>query len=238
MEGTSQTDPLVVLFDIDGTLIDSAGAGGGALLSALMQVFGVSEATPVQLHGRTDFGIMTELLQSHGIEASPENIGILCDCYYERLPTTLQSRPGRVLPGVLGLLDKFEAATGCHLGLLTGNMPISAQFKLEHYGLWERFAFGVFGDAALHRTDLSEPAIAAVRKQVADALPTSRVVVIGDTPMDVELALAMSSRSLAVCTGGFEERTLVAAGADKVVPDLSDIEGIMKWCLDDSGGPE
>jgi phosphoglycolate phosphatase len=221
---------LAILFDIDGTLIDSAGAGGRALLTALQHEFGVPRALAVPLHGRTDLGIMSELLAANHVSVTEENLARLTERYLELLPAELAARSGRILPGVLPLLESLKADCGCCLGLLTGNTPRSARGKLEHFGLWDFFKFGVFGDVAHHRPELSPLALAAIEQHGCSGQSAARVpVVIGDTPLDVELACVMGARCLAVCTGGFAESELTAAGATRVVADLSTTEEILDW---------
>lgn len=225
--------PQILLFDIDGTLVDSAGAGGGALLAALEHCFQVERATPVRLQGRTDLGIMSELLERHQLDPNPHNLRTLCGAYFQRLPKELQRRAGQTLPGVKALLEQLSATGACHLGLLTGNMPASAQAKLEHFGLWAHFEFGIFGDLATQRPQLAQPAWQRIAEHCGDSVQQAQVVVIGDTPLDVELAVAMGVRSLAVCTGGFDADALAAAGASLVVEDLADTRAICDWCFSD-----
>lgn len=220
---------VVLLFDIDGTLIDSAGAGGGALLGALQAAFGVQDPVPVALHGRTDLGIMTELLEKHGIQANTANLEKLCQVYFQALPAEMLRRGGSSLPGVEQLLASLRVDPRCHLGLLTGNMPASARIKLEHFGLWHYFKFGVYGDLAVHRPHLAAPAMKLIAEQVAAEVPASNIVIIGDTPLDIELARAMGARCLAVCTGGFEAQDLQRAGAHRVHADLTEVESILAW---------
>lgn len=224
--------PIVLLFDIDGTLIDSSGAGGGALLRAIEIEFQVSGVQPVPLHGRTDLGIMSELLENHNIPASLENIQRLSRLYFENLPAELRRRGGTSLPGVPELLIHLSRLSQCRVGLLTGNMPRSAQLKLEHFGLWSHFEFGIFGDVAAHRPDLARPALQSIEKHVASGIPPENIVIIGDTPLDIELARTMQVRSLAVCTGGFSASELLSAGAWRVVDNLSDTQRIVNWCLE------
>jgi phosphoglycolate phosphatase len=228
---TPPIDPLVILFDIDGTLIDSAGAGGRALFQSLAAEFELEQVQPVTLHGRTDLGIMTELLELNQLAATSDHLRRLCDRYFTLLPTELSRCPGRILPGVEQILAAITGHKGCHVGLLTGNMLHSARFKLEHYGLWNFFRFGIYGDQATHRPQLCQPAITAVQEHIGEEFPSDRIVVIGDTPLDVELAQAMGARSLAVCTGGFAASSLTAAGAESVVDDLSQTEMILDWLL-------
>ncbi len=224
-----QEDVLVILFDIDGTLIDSAGAGGAALLLALETEFGVTGALGVPLQGRTDLGILPELLLLNGIESSTENFDRLCQRYFSLLPELLSQGRGRILPGVVAVLDCLRKISGCHVGLLTGNLPLSARMKLEYFGLWDSFEFGIFGDVAAHRPDLSTPAIAAIKNRSGQEVLSQRIILVGDTPLDVELAQAMQARCLAVCTGGFPAEQLMLAGACRAVEDLSHTADIMDW---------
>lgn len=218
----------VLLFDIDGTLIDSGGAGGGALLRAAREHFSRPELQPVPLHGRTDRGIMSEMLENAGIAANPSNLRQLSERYFSFLPGELKVREGRVLPGVNQLLERLISDPRIHLGIITGNMPESARIKLEHFQLWHYFKFGVFGHEAAQRRDLSVPAWDSIR-QHANHLSPNNIVIIGDTDLDVDLALTMKVRCLAVCTGGCDAELLHSAGAHRVEPDLADTEQILRW---------
>ncbi len=229
----------MLLFDIDGTLIDSQGAGGGALLKAAREEFDLPSIQPVPLHGRTDCGIMSEMLASAGVEPSIENLGRLCQRYFRMLPDELAVRGGRVLPGVRELLGVLVSDPRCHLGLVTGNMPQSAQLKLQHFELWDYFRFGTYGQDAAQRRDLCQPAWETIR-QYASAVRGGKsfhgehVIIIGDTILDVDLALVMQVRCLGVCTGGTQASVLQSAGAHHVAEDLSDTEQIVRWIFSKS----
>jgi phosphoglycolate phosphatase-like HAD superfamily hydrolase len=218
----------VLLFDIDGTLIDSGGAGGGALLRAAREHFSRPELQPVPLHGRTDRGIMSEMLENAGITADQDNLRQLSERYFGILPSELKVRGGCILPGVIELLEQLVSDPRFHLGIVTGNMPESARIKLEHFQLWHYFKFGVYGHEAARRRDLSEPAWNSIRQHADHLLPES-VVIIGDTELDVDLALTMNVRCLAVCTGGCDADLLQSAGAHRVEPNLADTEQILRW---------
>jgi phosphoglycolate phosphatase-like HAD superfamily hydrolase len=224
--------PVVLLFDIDGTLIDSAGAGGGALLKALETSFGIQQATPVALQGRTDLGIMSELLETHGIEPNEVNLRILCDTYFAFLPDEMHLRGGKLLPGVEALLRYLSGIDSCRIGLLSGNMPDSAQIKLNHFQLWDYFEFGIFGDRAPQRPHLAEPTLSFLAETVTPELPAANIVIIGDTPLDIDLARKMGVRCLAVSTGGYATQELLQAGAHRVDQDLSDLVRVSRWLLD------
>ncbi len=230
---------LVFLFDIDGTLIESGGAGGGALLLALEHEFGVADPQSVALHGRTDLGIMTELLQRHGVTPTDDNLRRLSQRYFAELPAVLANRPGRVLPGVTELLRHLTADESHHLGVLTGNMPTSARAKLRHYGLDGSFQFGVFGDQAIERPGLAEPAWEVVERRLGEGHSREQaresIVIVGDTPLDIQLAAVMGVRCLAVCTGGFSRQQLCQAGPASVWDDLSPTQDILQWCFSSAG---
>ena len=223
----------VLLFDIDGTLIDSHGAGGGALLRAARERFNRPDIQAVPLHGRTDCGIMSELLENAGIPATTENVQELCEAYFGLLHSELNVRGGRVLPGVVELLEHLSSDPRCHLGIVTGNTPRSAQIKLEHFELWDYFRFGAYGHSAPQRRDLRDPAWQSIREYATKHCDgrelTSNVVIIGDTVLDVDLALAMNVRCLAVCTGGCDAELLASAGAHHVANDLTETQEIVRW---------
>ncbi len=220
---------MVVLFDIDGTLINSQGAGGAALCLALTQAFGIRAPRMIPLHGRTDLGVFFELLTRNGIEDSEDNFQHLQAAYFDSLPGELKRRGGVILPGVVEMLGQLRQTSGCQVGLLTGNMPVSAQMKLEHFGLWESFEFGIFGDTVAHRPDLSGQVMSVVNNHSGHEVPPQCIIVIGDTPLDVQLARALQARCLAVCTGGFTADELLTAGACRAVDDLSATTDLVAW---------
>jgi len=228
--------PTVLLVDIDGTLINSGGAGGAALLDALTAHFGVAEPVAVPLHGRTDAGIFRELLEENGVEATDANFEVLCERYFSMLPGVLAQRRDTPLPGVRSLLTEFDRHPLFAMALLTGNLPHSARLKLQHFDLDHFFTSGTFGDTARHRHDLAGPALETAQQLLEESayegpLQPQRVVVIGDTPLDISLAKLMGARCLAVATGGYELGALTQAGADWAVEDLTATDEILQWCL-------
>ena len=172
---------------------------------------------------------MSELLSKHGIEPSQENLTTLSERYYQLLPRELEQREGRVLPGARELLDQLALRSECEIAVLTGNMPTSARLKLENYNLWSYFKFGVYGDLAKTRPGLATPALSIVSSQSRHAVDVQQIVIVGDTPLDVELAKIMGCRCLAVGTGGFTEKDL--HGACKIVSDLRETASILDWCF-------
>ena len=221
----------VILFDIDGTLIHSARAGIRGMNAAFHRLYGVADALEgVQLAGRTDRAIVSQVFHAIGREPTPADWDALRDAYLDHLADEIvKPLPGSlVLPGVAAVLDALAARGDCAVGLLTGNFARGAEIKLGHFQLWSRFAFGAFGDAHVSRRDLVP--IAMAQAALAGAtVAASRVVVIGDTPLDVDCARAHGARSVGVSTGPFTRADLAAADADLVMDTLEDTGGFLEW---------
>jgi phosphoglycolate phosphatase len=210
-----------ILFDIDGTLIHSGGAGKAALQRALASAFALTEIhDSVDFRGRTDGAIIRDLLTMHAIAATPESQACLVASYLDHLPVTLRSRPGRVLPGVRALLDHLRGRGGTLLGLLTGNIRAGAKIKLGHFDLFDYFRCGGFGDGVVERDEVARAALAEVRAH-AQALPAEQIWVIGDTPLDVRCARAIGARAVAVGTGWHSLAELAESNPDLLLEDLS-----------------
>jgi phosphoglycolate phosphatase len=213
---------ITCLFDIDGTLLASGGAGKAALESSLTEEFDVTLRTEIPYSGRTDRAIARDLLRFHDIDDSLENWQKLLAGYLARLPERLNRHQGRVLPGILALLQELQRRGDVAIGLLTGNVRAGARVKLGHYQLYERFSFGGFGDHHFDRDDVAREALAAVRAHVGPHVKPEGIWVIGDTPLDVRCARAIGARVVAVATGVHGYRELVASSADLTLHDLSD----------------
>jgi phosphoglycolate phosphatase-like HAD superfamily hydrolase len=213
----------IILFDIDGTLVRTGGAGKAAMEGALTSAFGVTELRDeVPYSGRTDVAIVADLLRVHGLAATPENCVRLRDAYLALLPTHLNEKGGEVCPGIPELLAALAGRPGMQLGLLTGNVRAGARTKLAHFGLWEYFAFGGFGDEHADRDDVARAALAAVRAHVGGAVSPADVWVIGDTPLDVRCARAIGANAVVVATGWHPADELKLCGPDLFFDDLSD----------------
>jgi len=223
----------VLLFDIDGTLISTGGAGMASLLAAMREEFGVAEPQEVPVSGRTDRGIARSLFDCHDIEHSEENWRRFRDAYLKHLRSLLPQRPGRVLPGVTQLLGVVSQHERVLVGLLTGNLRAGATLKLAHYGLVDHFAFGGFGDHHADRDAVAAEALSASQTHAASRGAAPREVwVIGDTPLDVKCARAIGARAVAVATGGSSSAELAASQPDVLVEDLTDLERLLEaWEL-------
>ncbi len=213
----------IVLFDIDGTLITTGRAGMDAILDVIREDFGVGELRgSLSFSGRTDRGIARELLEMHDLASSEEHWEKLRTGYLRRLPEYLATRQGQVLPGVHSILQALQAREDVVLGLLTGNVRTGAHAKLSHYGLWDHFAFGGFGDLHADRDCVASAAVQAARDHLGRDISPQRVWVIGDTPLDVKCARSVGAKAIAVATGSHPREELEASGADVVLDDLTD----------------
>jgi phosphoglycolate phosphatase len=212
----------VVLFDIDGTLIHSGGAGRDALDMALLELFGYASSAAIELHGRTDRGIARNIFRHFGIDESEANWRRFRDAYLAALPDRLAARQGCVLPGVMALLDELKMRPKTAFGLLTGNIREGARMKLSHYGMHHPFPFGGFGDRHHERDDVAREAWGAVQQHVGGGVRLDRVWIVGDTPHDITCARAIGARVAAVATGGFSTKELAAYSPDLLLDDLSD----------------
>src|SRR5215213_4822239 len=188
----------IILFDIDGTLVRTGGAGKAAMEAGLVAAFGVKEIRDVVTYsGRTDTAITRDLLGVHGIEPTPANQQKLREAYLDHLPNSLKTKGGTVCPGIPQLLGAVRGKPGVVLGLLTGNVRLGASHKLGFFGLWEHFTCGGFGDDHHERDDVARAALAHAREHVGRAVDPSEVWVIGDTPLDVSCARAIGAKAVA-----------------------------------------
>jgi phosphoglycolate phosphatase len=222
---------IVCLFDIDGTLLSSGGAGKAALEAALVEELNVTLTIRVPYAGRTDRAIIRDLLREHGLQESPAVLRKIVDGYLQRLPSCLCSHNGCVLPGIQGLLETLRQRDDVAIGLLTGNIRAGAKAKLGHFGLYEHFRFGGFGDDHFDRDDVAREALAAIRANGHADVAPERIWVIGDTPADVQCARAIGARIVAVATGMHTVEQLAATGPDVLLPDLADPAPLLeRWC--------
>src|SRR5215469_9762364 len=211
----------VCLFDIDGTLITSGGAGKAALEAALTEEFGITRIIDkLQLSGRTDRAIIVDLFRLHVIDDTPENHRRLRDAYLRHLPHFLHA--GRVLPGITELLAHLAGRDDVAVGLLTGNVRAGAKVKLGYFGLYDYFAFGGYGDHHLDRDDVAREAWTEVRRRFNGSVQPQQIWVIGDTPLDIRCARSIGARAVAVATGWHSLSELAAHRPDLLLADLSD----------------
>jgi phosphoglycolate phosphatase len=222
----------LVLFDIDGTLLSSGGAAARAFRTALTQVFGTSGPTAHSFAGKTDPQIAQELLERAGLDAARVERGLAeaWSIYIDRLRQEIRAHEVTVYPGVRRLLDTLEAERArAVLGLLTGNLAEGARIKLDAAGLgFERFRVGAFGSDHARRPEL--PAIAVARAEQATGRRFERkdVVIIGDTPADIDCGAHLQVRTIAVATGSYSRADLAACGPDHLFEDLADTDAVLQ----------
>lgn len=217
----------VLLFDIDGTLVRTNGAGKAAMEGALRDAFGVENILDVVPYsGRTDPAIGHDLLRVHGLPVTPENLQRLTSEYLQRLPAALDRFGGIVLPGVRELIGELQRRDEVRLGLLTGNVIAGATIKLSFFNLWSSFAFGGFGDGRVHRDDVAREALMQAKQHGPVTL--DRCWVIGDSPHDVSCTRAIGAKVLAVATGWHSLDELAKCNPDHATPDLSDTDALLK----------
>lgn len=216
-----EPDMHVVLFDIDGTLILSGGAGQEALRLAMRREFSIADPAEVNIHGCTDRGIANSLFEAHDIAFTDENWVRFLDSYLGHLTDELAKNNGEILPGVTELLNRIHEWDHVHLGLLTGNVRRGAEIKLAHFGLLEFFPFGGFGDHSVDRNDVASQARSEVHDKIGTHIADDRIWVIGDTPNDIRCARSINARVLAVTTGGYDRHALTREQPDVVLDDLS-----------------
>jgi phosphoglycolate phosphatase len=216
----------LVLFDIDGTLVLTGGAGLRAMTRACDELLHHPDALDgIPVAGRTDWSILHDALDRIGHEFDDELFASLRTRYLQYLAEEIE-KPGRgvkgVMPGIRELLDELQTRDDVFLGLLTGNFADGARIKLQHFDLWHYFRCGAFGDDAADRNALVPFAVTRAREcGVPEPVPHD-VIVVGDTPHDVACALVAGAVPVAVATGGFTVDQLRASGADLVFSDLSD----------------
>ena len=227
----------LVLFDIDGTLLLTAGAGRRAIVAALGEEVDDPRAFEgIRFDGKTDPQIVAEMLAAAG-QVEPresERVRRLCHRYLGLLARELERPTTRttLMPGVEPLLDRLEAVSGVVLGLLTGNLAEGASLKLRSGGIDPaRFRVGAYGSDAAHRPDLPEIAARRAEPHFGHVPAGSEVVIIGDTPADIHCGQGISARAVGVATGAYSVSDLVACGPHAVFEDLSDTESVLEAIL-------
>jgi phosphoglycolate phosphatase len=218
----------LILFDIDGTLLDTSGAGRRSFARALEMVFDwKGDADSISFAGATDLDILIRLAERRGCVLTPGEIA----SFFALLPATLQvslaTEPPRVYPGVRELLHVLSARSEVRLGLVTGNIESCARIKLEACGLHEHFVLGAFGHEHADRREIARLAVQRVTAALAPGQHVVRRSLIGDTPADITAAHAIDATAIAVATGSYSEAHLHAAGATHVVADLQDLNHLL-----------
>lgn len=220
----------LVLFDIDGTLVNAHGLGRRTIERALEEVAGRPvPAGDVSFAGRTDPAIAGDMLRQAGFDG--DLLGDTLSRGLAHYTALIMAETARVdrLPGVESVLQHLESARGVALGLITGNMEVSAFAKLRMAGLERFFSFGAFGSDHSDRYALPPIALSRARNVLGVDISADSVVVVGDTVHDVGCGRMAGMRTVAVCTGPVDRTVLESADADLLLPDLSDAEPFYRF---------
>ena len=211
----------VFLFDIDGTLIDTRGAGLAALNEATQAVFG-QPGPPLDLAGATDLGILEHLHEHFETEFTPEKAEQYFEIYISRLRWNLTQGNYRAatLDGAEEMISTLAGRSEV-MGLLTGNTQMGAHVKMRHFKLDGHFPFGAYGSDHADRNELGAIALKRANQHAGENFAPGEVLVIGDTPKDISCAKALGAKCLAVATGKFSADDLKLSGADHVVESLT-----------------
>jgi len=219
----------LLLFDIDGTLIDTGGAGLNALRNAFIDNFDLhnraDEMPQLDLAGSTDSGIVQSLCAHFAFDTDDTRIEAFYVNYLKRLQANLNGShrdEGRVLPGLPALIHRLRDETDHTLALLTGNIARGAWIKIEHFGFEGIFGFGAFGDDHHDRNQLGPIAVQRARDHAGSNFENDDVIIIGDTPKDIACARACKAMAVAVATGRFSGPELREYQPDVLFDDFTD----------------
>lgn len=219
---------VLLLFDIDGTLIDSGEAGSRALNKAFEKLFGIKDAfKPISMAGKTDTQIIKEALVFHRIDNGMHRINNMISTYIEFLKMEIDNPRRTLKPGVAEILEFFDSRN-IPMGLLTGNIEEGARIKLSPFGINRYFPTGAFGSDHEDRDLLLPIAISRFSRFGIDLTP-DRCIIIGDTPRDVRCAKIHGARAVAVCTGPYSAEVLESSGADLVIESLNHKERLISF---------
>jgi phosphoglycolate phosphatase len=225
------TKPLVILFDIDGTLISTGGAGAAAWCMAFEDLYDI----PVDIRRFTDVG-MTDpevgrltFQNVFGRDPIPDEMAAIMSRRLAHLPRAVAESEGyQVLDGVRELLERLSQ-DGFLLGLTTGGVEAAAHIKLARAGLNHYFCFGGYGSDSSDRAELTRKAIERAGLILGGRVDPDRVLVVGDTPLDIQAAHAAGAISIGVASGHYDAESLRAAGADFVLGSLrEELPGVAK----------
>lgn len=221
----------LVLFDIDGTILATKGAGRQAIKRALKDVFGA--AGPVDawpLGGKTDPLICYELMAEVGLSRAEVDAKLdeAIARYLHYLEAELESKAtSRLMPGIVPLLESLARDERVTLGLLTGNVKTGARLKLGRHGLMGYFRLGAYGCDHFERCELPAVAVERARALTGRHFLGKEVVIIGDTPADVACGRELGVRAIAVATGSFSREDLQACGPDFAFETLEGTDSVL-----------
>ena len=219
----------LLLFDIDGTLVNTGGAGVESLKATVRNRFRTEDdLRDIEVAGKTDRAIIHDILRKYRVDPTEENITWFAREYINGLPLSLSRAHGRVLPGIQQLLERLKPQSHIVLALLTGNLQQGAKLKLQHYGLWKFFEFGAFADDHHDRNELGAFAKKRAQLKHGHDFDAADIDVIGDTNHDIACGNAFGARTIAVATGSWSRQRLQGCAPDFLFDDLSDTDAVIE----------
>jgi len=219
----------LILFDIDGTLIDSGGAGVRALDLAMKELFALENAFQgISMAGKTDTQIIREGLMKYDL-STDRTIDAVINAYLRYLAQEINNDRKHVKPGIYEILVELQTLSKVGMGLLTGNLEKGARIKLEPFGLNEYFPSGAFGSDDENRNNLLPFAVKRFENIFQNKIEMGKCIIVGDTPRDVECAHIYGAICIGVATGPYSYDVLVEAGADYVVQDLTGQSAVLQF---------
>ena len=223
----------LLLWDIDGTLVNTDRAGERSLLLLIRELYqrDLGDKLPVALQGRTDTSIARDILKYLGVAATAGEEKRFREAYLARLTKALPAGKSRLHPGIREALDAVHAHPEIHQGLLTGNHEAGARLKLSHLGIWDYFEFGAYADDSAIRDELGPFALARAKAKLGIEFLPERVFVIGDTPHDIACGKAIGAKTIAVATGSFSVAELEACEPTHTFADLADTGALLRVVL-------
>jgi phosphoglycolate phosphatase-like HAD superfamily hydrolase len=215
----------LVLFDIDGTLVHTGGAGVRAFAKTFATEFDLHHGSErMKFAGRTDVSLVREFFKIHGMDESPSHFSQFFARYVFWLDHMVENSHGGECVGARNFVEELlSLPEPPMMGLLTGNIRLGAEIKLRRFGLWDFFVTGAFADDHEDRNHIAVAALERGRRVLDPHLQPQEIVVIGDTPFDVKCGKFIGAKTLAVATGGAKFEELQAHGADWTVHNLSHI---------------
>jgi phosphoglycolate phosphatase len=219
----------LLLFDIDGTLVNTGGAGVESLRTTVRHRFGAEDDLhDIEIAGKTDRAIISDILRKFHIDPIDENILSFAREYIGGLSLSLSRARGRVLPGIQRLLEHLKSERHIVLALLTGNLQEGARLKLQHYGLWDFFEFGAFADDHHDRNELGAFARKRAHSKHRHDFDAADIDVIGDTHHDIACGKAFGARTIAVATGSWSRERLQSCTPDFLFDDFSNTDDVIE----------
>ena len=230
MTAQSSLSKILVLFDIDGTLLDMHGAGRKAFIKALKATFDWDDDLEyIQFAGTTDMAVLYRVLEEHRLPYLEQD----AQRFFERLPEELRitaaEQDARLYPGTRELLEYLSEHPRAVVGLVTGNVESCARIKLESANIHAHFTLGAFGHEHADRNEIARLAVARAARQLAPGQSFAASYLIGDTPSDIAAARIIGATSIAVATGTYTADMLRETGADLVLADLTDLSLISSF---------